>query len=309
MLTGLQFGEQVISAGSESVTLQKTLKGGTKFNVFLGVDPDGRPVVVKESKSSDPMASMLWSCVQDSFELAQQEPTALQHAHIAPFRHVDDHIAVADYVPGTDLCDVMSNISFTMDQIRSLLKAVSVHLNTLRSAGITHRDIKPENLILAHPTQPLVPENVFIIDSDFLTRVTGKRDEYCQGTVQHMAPEQVQGYTSSTLDGYGLGMTAFSLLPYDILQYIFSVPWNVYDKDYSAHALFRANIENRLFRPDAFSRLEKYFLPTLPGSSRRTVRAILNFAFASTAYDPLARPQTVQESHQMLEDTGNILEI
>jgi serine/threonine-protein kinase len=81
---------------------------------------------------------------------------------------------------------------------------------------VIHRDLKPSNLIIAAPEDDLIPKVL-----DFGLAIVSSRDERdaltgaesFAGTLQYMAPEQIQGAKlSSACDVYAVGQILWELL-------------------------------------------------------------------------------------------------
>ena len=119
---------------------------------------------------------------------------------------------VMEYVGGGSLSDRLERGSMSWAEARPIVLQALTALHDAHSVGVVHRDIKPGNILLTE--QGVVKVTDFglakLYDADPTATVT----RAVSGTLNYMAPEQVQG--AHDLDGrtdlYALGVTIYEML-------------------------------------------------------------------------------------------------
>src|SRR3954469_1454408 len=140
---------------------------------------------------------------------------SLDHPNVIPIYHAGEEdgrlFVTMRFVEGTDLAELLSR-DRRLDPERAvrILAQVAAALDAAHAAGLVHRDVKPANILLQG-------EHVFLTDFG-LSKHAGSDDDLTEtgavlGTVDYMAPEQVQGgIVDARSDVYALGCVLFQML-------------------------------------------------------------------------------------------------
>src|ERR1041384_8037396 len=139
----------------------------------------------------------------------------LYHPNIATlhsfFRQADDYFMVMEYVRGETLDSLIRRSGpLTVERAVQLFGLALEGIGHAHTMGIIHRDIKPANMMLTEKGSLKV--------MDFgIARVLGStrmtRQGTIIGTVEYMAPEQIQGKDSDArTDIYSLGILLYEML-------------------------------------------------------------------------------------------------
>lgn len=194
----------------------------------------------------------------------------LNHPHIATlysfFREDEDFFMVMEFVPGQTLEDVLiQSGALPLERARSIFDQALQGIEHAHRHGIIHRDIKPSNIVLAREgTVKVMDFGIARVLGTARMTQTGR----LIGTLEYMAPEQVQGREGDARsDIYALGVLLYEMLTG-------RVPFEA-DSDY---ALMQAQIEQPPPPP-------RTLLPDLPAA----VEAVILRALAK---DPEERFQT-----------------
>jgi serine/threonine protein kinase len=149
------------------------------------------------------------------FQREGQRQAALDHEHIVPVYEagqIDDWLFLAmRLIPGPTLKEVIR--SGELDPRRSvrLLAQVAQALDVAHGEGLIHRDIKPQNILIGRDDHAYLADFGLIKaidDAEPLTR-TGQ----FIGTIDYVAPEQVQGDPASAAsDCYALTAVLYECL-------------------------------------------------------------------------------------------------
>jgi serine/threonine protein kinase len=138
----------------------------------------------------------------------------LEHPGIAQlrtaFQHNNQFVMVMEYVEGTTLEKLASQIRLPLGHVLDYSMQVLAALNYAHQHGVTHRDIKPANIMVTtHGTVKLMDFGIAKTAEDRQLTRPGST----MGSVYYMSPEQVQG---DTVDGrsdlYSYGVTLYELL-------------------------------------------------------------------------------------------------
>jgi serine/threonine protein kinase len=116
---------------------------------------------------------------------------------------------VMEYVEGESLrAKLKKRGSLPQDEALRCVGLLSEALAYAHAAHVLHRDVKPENVLLPPNNAPkLLDFGVARI----LAR-TSQKASTSIGTVEYMAPEQMQGAAGTNADLWGLGVTFYELL-------------------------------------------------------------------------------------------------
>ncbi len=103
------------------------------------------------------------------------------------------------------------------ERIARVVRELGAAISAAHDKGVYHRDLKPENIMLyKESSEGVEKEHVKVIDFGIST-VRESFDEKTRatvlaGSVNYMAPEQLQGKPSSTTDIYALGVIAYEMV-------------------------------------------------------------------------------------------------
>jgi serine/threonine-protein kinase len=152
------------------------------------------------------------------FEIEARAMARLDHPHCATVIDVGMHkgapYLVMDYIPGTNLRDLLDDGALELARAISLMRQILAGLGHAHELGIFHRDIKPANVMLTERTG--LGEQVRILDFG-LARLressSGLTAGMVIGTPAYMAPEQCTGGTiDARTDIYACGILLFEML-------------------------------------------------------------------------------------------------
>jgi serine/threonine protein kinase/CheY-like chemotaxis protein len=146
----------------------------------------------------------------------------LHHPHVVSvldFGRVPDdeggHLfLVMELLSGRDLADVLeSEPLLPLPRVIDIVVQILEGLAEAHHAGIVHRDIKPENILL----EPLRSGRDHVKIIDFGVAKFGETRQITQsgticGTLEYMAPEQVQGAATPAVDIYSGGVVLYQML-------------------------------------------------------------------------------------------------
>src|SRR3974390_3479217 len=130
----------------------------------------------------------------ERFEREAQAVAALNHPNICTLYDVGPNFLVMEYVEGVPLKGPLP-----LEEALKIAAQIAGALDAAHRKGIVHRDLKPANIILTktgpklldfglarlEPTKPAIPQET-------LTKAI-TQDGAIVGTMQYMAPEQIQG--------------------------------------------------------------------------------------------------------------------
>ena len=135
----------------------------------------------------------------------------LRHPHIVQMLDfgLEDDVPylVMEYAPNGSLRQrYPKGTQLPLGTIRRYVKHIASALQYAHHEGVIHRDIKPDNILLGNQRELLVSD--FGIAS--LAHSTGSMGEEDQaGTINYMAPEQLQGRPRPASDQYALGIVVY----------------------------------------------------------------------------------------------------
>src|SRR5437773_6106101 len=122
------------------------------------------------------------------------------------------YFMVMEFVRGTNLRAVLlENGRLEPAQVVEVVLQVLSALDHAHGHGIVHRDIKPENILIA--TDGTVKVADFGLARAYADFYVSQAEGTVTGTVQYLAPEQIQGEPADPrTDLYSLGVVMFELL-------------------------------------------------------------------------------------------------
>ena len=119
---------------------------------------------------------------------------------------------VMEYVPGTNLRALLTDRGrLDPSQVVEVSAQVLSALDHAHGHGIVHRDVKPENILLTR--DGVVKVTDFGLARAFAEASISQAEGTVTGTVQYLAPEQIQGEPADPrTDLYALGVVMFECL-------------------------------------------------------------------------------------------------
>jgi serine/threonine protein kinase len=138
----------------------------------------------------------------------------LEHPGIAQLRTAfqiqNQFVMVMEYVEGTTLEKLASEIRIPMDHVLDYASQVLAALSYAHGCGVTHRDIKPANIMITtHGLVKLMDFGIAKSTDDMSLTRPGTT----MGSVYYMSPEQVRGGTvDARSDIYSFGVTLYEVL-------------------------------------------------------------------------------------------------
>lgn len=119
---------------------------------------------------------------------------------------------VMEYVPGTNLRDLMSDRgALTVGETLEVLEPLLDALGAAHRAGVVHRDVKPENLLITADGRVKVAD--FGLARAASTSNSSATTGMLMGTAAYLSPELVtRGIADARSDVYAVGIMAFEML-------------------------------------------------------------------------------------------------
>jgi Tol biopolymer transport system component len=155
--------------------------------------------VLSETRAGDVVA-------QQRFTREARAIAALSHPRICPLFDVGHHdgvdFLVMEYLEGEPLSDRLVNGPMPVDKALKVAREIGEALAAAHAAGIVHRDLKPGNVMLTKSGARLLdfglaklrPATAPLSDlADTDTRQPVTQSGALPGTLQYMAPEQLEG--------------------------------------------------------------------------------------------------------------------
>jgi serine/threonine-protein kinase len=122
------------------------------------------------------------------------------------------YFMVMEYVPGHNLRALLAEYGrLEPQQVGEVTLQVLSALEHAHGHGIVHRDVKPENILIARDGTVKVAD--FGLARAFADSYVSQAEGTVTGTVQYLAPEQIQGEPADPrTDLYSTGVVMFELL-------------------------------------------------------------------------------------------------
>lgn len=147
----------------------------------------------------------------------EQEARALariEHANVVQVRNVFDHagqLAIElEYMSGGELTRLIGTTGLSEAKALWLMSRILAGLQAIHDAGLVHRDLKAENVLLTADGVPKLTDLGVARDA---TAGEHTRVGAVLGTLESMAPEQIQGLgVDARADLYSAGILLFQLL-------------------------------------------------------------------------------------------------
>jgi predicted Ser/Thr protein kinase len=156
---------------------------------------------------------------RERFKREMRIAASLHHPNIVGIHYAGEDLGllffVMDFIQGSDLREVIERTgAIHPERAVELLSQCASALDTAHSRGLVHRDVKPANILI---TVRDGEERAYLTDfgvarrSDTMAGLTAQGA--LVGTVDYMAPEQVNGAPSDArTDIYALGCVFFQML-------------------------------------------------------------------------------------------------
>ncbi len=141
----------------------------------------------------------------------------VDHPHVVRPHWVDlkgdPPVYVMEWVGGGSLEDRFESADHTRIELLGLLAGACRGVEALHERGIVHRDLKPANILIDSSGMPKVSDLGLArtLQGETLLTQTGQ----CVGTLEYMAPEQIEGRRDRVGPGtdlYALGIILFRIL-------------------------------------------------------------------------------------------------
>jgi len=156
----------------------------------------------------------------ERFEREARAAAALNHPHICQLYDVGPNYLVMELVEGETLAACLKKGALPVELVLRYGMQIADALSAAHSKGIIHRDLKPGNIMvtssgvklldfgLAKRRQPQVASDVTMPTAEPLTHAG-----MILGTVQYMAPEQLEGQAADgRTDIFALGAVLYEML-------------------------------------------------------------------------------------------------
>jgi TolB-like protein/tRNA A-37 threonylcarbamoyl transferase component Bud32/Tfp pilus assembly protein PilF len=177
------------------------LANGTRLGPYEIVGPLGAGGMGQVYKARDPRLDRIVAIkvsleqFTERFEREARAVAALNHPHICQIYDVGPTYIVMEYVPGHNLKGPLP-----LDQVLKYAAQVCDALDAAHSRNITHRDLKPANIIVGKSGIKLLDFGLAKMGShpdsaeaDVTASVNLTANHAIVGTLQYMAPEQLEG--------------------------------------------------------------------------------------------------------------------
>jgi hypothetical protein len=139
---------------------------------------------------------------------------------------------VMQFVEGVTLRSILDTERMALERVGLVVRKIGQALNAAHDKGVYHRDLKPDNIMIQ--TVGEGEEYVKLIDFGIATVKNADQLDAntafttVAGTVNYMAPEQLEGRPSASSDIYALGIMAYEMVagrrpfnpasPYQLLE-------------------------------------------------------------------------------------------
>jgi serine/threonine protein kinase len=151
----------------------------------------------------------------ERFETEARAVAALNHPNICVLYDVGPDYLVMEYVEGPEIKGPMP-----LDQALKCAIQLASALETAHRAGITHRDLKPANILVTKAGIKVldfglakIQQTQSVAASEAETRAALTQEGSILGTLQYMAPEQLQGKVIDTrADIFSFGCVLYEML-------------------------------------------------------------------------------------------------
>jgi hypothetical protein len=156
---------------------------------------------------------------QRRFEREMRATQALDHPHIVHTYSAGEsdgaYYLAMEYLTEGDLKDLLRRHErLSLEAALPLLTSIAAALDYAHTHGYIHRDLKPSNIMLRRTADKLHPVIMDFGLAKFLDHQSTLTGEGAVGTIDYMAPEQIQSarQVDQRADIYALGVIAFEML-------------------------------------------------------------------------------------------------
>jgi tRNA A-37 threonylcarbamoyl transferase component Bud32 len=152
----------------------------------------------------------------ERFEMEARAVAALNHPHICTLYDVGPDYLVMEYVEGSEIKGPLA-----LDQALAYAGQLASALEAAHRKGITHRDLKPANILVTKAGIKVLDfglakfeqTKAAVAADEAVTRAALTQEGSILGTLQYMAPEQLQGKTIDTrADIFSFGCVLYEML-------------------------------------------------------------------------------------------------
>ncbi len=184
---------------------------GGMGNVYLGYDPQGNKVAIKEMRAELVTDASLRMRFQEEIRLMSRFDHPFIVKMYASFMQNENMYLVMECIEGVTLeKHIRLNGRLSEENAVSILVKVLDALQYAHKEGVVHRDIKPSNIMIRNDGRICLLD--FGIAKD-LSRKGLTVGELSIGTSGYMSPEQAEGLTINHLsDIYSLGCVLYYML-------------------------------------------------------------------------------------------------
>src|SRR5689334_17105579 len=122
---------------------------GGMGTVFLGRDPDGRPVAIKMVRSEFADESEFRNRFRSEVTRAKQVPPFSTAEVLDADPDHEPPYLVVEYVDGPNLSEIVNESGpLSATALHSLGLGMATALTAIHNSGVIHRDLKPANVLL-----------------------------------------------------------------------------------------------------------------------------------------------------------------
>ena len=168
--------------------------------------------VLPGSLTSDPVA-------KQRFEREARAVAALSSPHICPLYDIGHDAGtdflVMEYLQGETLGVRLARGRLPLDQTIRYGIGIAAALSAAHRAGVVHRDLKPANVMLTESGAMLLDFGIARLPEVVETRTSGSItvEGAVLGTIQYMAPEQVEGRLADAMtDIFAFGAVMYEMV-------------------------------------------------------------------------------------------------
>jgi TolB-like protein/tRNA A-37 threonylcarbamoyl transferase component Bud32 len=221
----LQGSSQVLAAQAEPLA-PGTMIGVYRIEQLLGQGGMGLVYRARHTQLDRPVALKLLRSERQQrpeaiarFQREMKAVGRLNHPHLVTAHDAGEHAGVRylamEYVAGLNLSQVAARAGrLPVAAACAVIRQAAEGLDYACAQGVVHRDVKPSNLILtaAGVVKVLDLGLARLLDREPAEEIT--ETGHMVGTLDYMAPEQIEDCRQSDarVDVYGLGATLFKLL-------------------------------------------------------------------------------------------------
>jgi len=151
----------------------------------------------------------------DAFKNEARIVMQLSHQNIVKLHNLESGPAglflIMEYVDGRDFRAILKEMGqLSLASVVQIVRSCAKALDYAHSRSVLHKDLKPANLMLDKESC------LKIVDFGIAGQITNADeggDEYLEGTIPYISPEQVEGISlDSRSDIYSLGAVIYELL-------------------------------------------------------------------------------------------------